>query len=286
MKFSANGIRRRPWRWSLSTSPGSCGLASSCKHAGSNLFRILVDVVQRQSTWHKKRLGHLNADRLLEEDLRHIPVMTKQDLMANFDSIVTDPRLTLDALEKHLTGLTDDAYLLERYHVVSSGGSSGQCGVFVYDWDAWTLCYLSLRRYSFLRNAQAERPGAGPIVMAKIGAARALHISSAIAQTFSNPSLITHSFPMTWAMQAFEKVRLERVQSLHDPLLAEIRTAAEEAWKVKVLNVWGTSEGGGCAASCGLGPWMHVADDLLIVEPVDANGGRTRSGVRSCQTLL
>lgn len=120
-------------------------------------LRILIEFAQRQSTWHKKRLGHLNADRLREEDLRDVPVMTKQDLMANFDSIVTDPRLTLDMLENHLAGLNNDAYLLDRYHVVSSGGSSGRRGVFIYDWDAWALCYLSLRRYSLLKIAQAER---------------------------------------------------------------------------------------------------------------------------------
>lgn len=50
-------------------------------------LRMLVEVAQRQSPWHKKRLGHLNADQLREEDLRDIPVMTKQDLMANFDDL-------------------------------------------------------------------------------------------------------------------------------------------------------------------------------------------------------
>ena len=279
-------------------------------------LRMLVEVAQRQSPWHKKRLGHLNADHLREEDLRDIPVMTKQDLMANFDSIVTDPCLTLDMLENHLAGLTKDAYLLDRLHVVSSGGSSGRRGVFVYDWDGWTLCYLSLRRYSFSKIAQTERAGAKPIVMAKIGAARALHISSAIAQTFSNPSLTIHSFPMTWTIERIVeglntlqpdllegyssalfhlaeqalagdlKISPRLVSSISEPLLPEIRAAAEEAWKVQVLNVWGTSEGGGCAASCGLGPWMHLSDDLLIVEPVDANGSPTRSGVRSTKVYL
>ena len=65
-------------------------------------LRALVEVAQRQSPWHRERLGHLNARRLREEDLGHIPVMTKQDLMANFDAIVTDRRLRLDLLESHL----------------------------------------------------------------------------------------------------------------------------------------------------------------------------------------
>ncbi|HKV04875.1 MAG TPA: hypothetical protein VJO53_07190 [Candidatus Acidoferrales bacterium] len=242
--------------------------------------------------------------------------MTKRDLMSNFDSIVTDPRLRLDELEKHLSDLTSDAYFLDRYHVVSSSGSSGRRGVFVYDWDAWTLCYLSLRRYSFLKIAEAQQPSHKPIIMAKIGSARALHVSSAIAQTFSNPSLKIHSFPMTWPMEQIVeglnelqpellegyssaifhlaktalagdlKISPRWVSSISEPLLPEIREAAEQAWKVSVLNVWGTSEGGGCGASCGLGPWMHLSDDLVIVEPVDANGRPTRPGVRAAKVYL
>lgn len=279
-------------------------------------LRILVEVAKRQSSWHRKRLAHLDARLLREQDLAEIPVMTKQDLMSNFDSIVTDPRLKLDVLERHLGGLTADAYLLDRYHAVSSGGSSGRRGVFVYDWQAWTLCYLSLRRYSFMKIAEAERMGAGTIHMAKIGAARALHISSAIGQTFSSPSLTIHAFPMTWPIERIVeglnklqpellegyssalfhlakkaltgdlKIAPRWVSSISEPLLPEIRMAVEEAWKVPVLNVWGTSEGGGCAASCGLGPGMHLTDDLLIIEPVDATGNATPPGVRSAKVYL
>ncbi|HEV3482004.1 MAG TPA: hypothetical protein VGR97_06700 [Candidatus Acidoferrales bacterium] len=279
-------------------------------------LRTLVEVAQRQSRWHRGRLGHLNPRCLREEDLSDLPVMTKQDLMTNFDSILTDPRLKLDALESHLAGLTTDAYFLDRYHVVSSSGSSGRRGVFVYDWDAWTLCYLSLRRYGFLKIAQAERTHANPIVMAKIGAARALHISSAIAQTFSNPLLTIHSFPMTSAMERIVeglnslqpeflegyssalfqlakealagnlRIAPRWVSSISEPLLPEIRKAAEEAWKVPVLNVWGTSEAGACGASCGLGSGMHLTDDLLLIEPVDDKGRHVRPGVRSAKVYV
>jgi phenylacetate-CoA ligase len=53
-----------------------------------------------------------------------------------------------------------------------------------------------------------------------------------------------------------------------------------------VLNVWGASEAGGCAASCGHGPGMHLTDDLLLVEPVDAAGRPVPAGVRSAKVYL
>jgi phenylacetate-CoA ligase len=110
---------------------------------------------------------------------------------------VTDPTLSLDLIESHLSKLTTDGYLLDRYHAVESGGSSGRRGVFVYDWDAWTLCYLSLRRYSWRALSRYRQGRRGPVAMAKIGAARPVHVSMAIGQTFSSPELAIHRIPMT-----------------------------------------------------------------------------------------
>ena len=39
-----------------------------------------------------------------------------------------------------------------------------------------------------------------------------------------------------------------------------------------VMNWWASSEAGGMAISCGLGQGLHLSDDLIIVEPVDADG--------------
>jgi len=60
--------------------------------------------------------------------------MTKDDLMANWDRVVTDRRLTLDLVEGHLAALESDAYLFDQVHAVASGGSTGRRGIFVYGW--------------------------------------------------------------------------------------------------------------------------------------------------------
>ena len=36
-------------------------------------------------------------------DLAKLPVMTKTDMMDNFDDVVTDRRLTRDLVERHIT---------------------------------------------------------------------------------------------------------------------------------------------------------------------------------------
>lgn len=55
---------------------------------------------------------------------------------------------------------------------------------------------------------------------------------------------------------------------------------------VAVWNSWGASEGGGLGIPCDAGPWTHIADDLFIVEPVDAAGNPTPPGERSAKIYL
>ncbi len=53
-------------------------------------LREVVAVAKARSPWRRARLAPLDADRLDADDLRALPVMTKDDLMAHFDEIVTD----------------------------------------------------------------------------------------------------------------------------------------------------------------------------------------------------
>src|SRR6185436_8724002 len=94
-------------------------------------LRRLLKVAKEQSPWHRQRLRHIDASAFTEARLAEIPPMTKRDVMAHFDQLVTDRRLTLDVAEAHLASLQGDAYLLDRYHVNASGGSIGRRSVFV-----------------------------------------------------------------------------------------------------------------------------------------------------------
>jgi phenylacetate-CoA ligase len=121
-------------------------------------LRRLLRAALDNSPWHARRLRGVDPERFHEGDLGALPPMTKSELMAHFDGIVTDRRLSRATVEHHLASLTSDSYLLGRYHGVASGGSSGQRGIFVYDWDAWVSFYLSLHRF-FVRDWE---PGPEP----------------------------------------------------------------------------------------------------------------------------
>jgi len=109
-------------------------------------LRDLLRVAMASSPWHRERLAGVDPDGAEEADLAGLPPMTKDDLMANWDQVVTDRRLTLDQVECHLAGLEDDGYLFDEVHAVASGGSSGRRGIFVFGWREWACAYAGFLR--------------------------------------------------------------------------------------------------------------------------------------------
>jgi phenylacetate-coenzyme A ligase PaaK-like adenylate-forming protein len=278
-------------------------------------LRALVRIAAERSPWYRKRLAGVDIDGLDETTLPKLPVLTKAELMEHFDDIVTDSRLTLARLEQHLETVETGSYLLGRYTAITSGGSSGRRGVFVYDWDSWAVFWLSLLR-GVLRAKMADPVLASrPAVLANVAAAHFSHATAAMARTFNGAHLTSIRFPVTLAAEEIVaglndaqpdfllaypsvlyvlaresragrlRIAPRRILAGAEPLLPEIRAAAEQAWDVKVINVWGTSEGGGTAVGCDRGG-THFSEDQLIIEPVDLAGQPTPAGERSAKVYL
>jgi len=274
-------------------------------------LRTLISVAKELSPWHQKRLADINPEEFTEANLESVPPMTKNDLMKNWDEIVTAQRLNLNLVNSHLDSLSTDQYLFDHYHAVASGGSSGFRGVFVYDWTSWAIYAILMVRWGIRDSLNNPQPVETPPVNAHIAADKATHVSSALVQTFSN----YHQFPITLPMETIV-AGLNKVQPTHlsgypsalyllthearagrlrisprhvntsaEPLLPEIRTALEQTWGASISNLWGCSEGG-VATSCGHGQGMHMSDDVTIVEPVDAEGKPVPPGVRSTKIYL
>lgn len=267
-------------------------------------LRQLVRVALDRSPWHRQRLQGVDPEELDESSLAALPVMTKADLMSSFDDIVTDRRLSLRLAEAQLA---DDAsgYLLGRYRAVSSGGSSGHRGVFVYDWAGWALYYLGIYRSALARP--------GPV--ANIAAGHPAHPTAAVGLTFSGPHLPILPFPVTLpldrivaGLNAAQPAVLKGYSSAlfslaheaaagrlqiqpgavwagSEPLFPEMRAALEGAWGVPVGNVWGTAEGGGLAAPCRFGS-THLNEDLAILEFSDEQGRPVPPGARAARVYL
>ena len=225
--------------------------------------------------------------------------MTKSDLMDNFDDIVTDRRLGRAVCESHLERLVGDAYLFDEFHVVASGGSSGQRGVFVYGWEAWAICYLSVVRFQIRDWFSDPELANVPRVAAVVAAANATHISGALGRTFSGTGTTRHFLPVTLPLvdivaglnevqptilqgysSVLHRLALEarrgrlhiqprRINPISEPLTPETRALLDEVWGVPIINGYGMSEGV-FAGACAHG--IHLPDDLCFVEIVDRDG--------------
>jgi phenylacetate-coenzyme A ligase PaaK-like adenylate-forming protein len=274
-------------------------------------LRALLRVTKERSRWHRARLAHLDPETLTEADLASLPTMTKVDLMQNFDAILTVEDVTRERAEAHLEHLTEDAYLLDQYHVVASGGSSGTRGVFVFDWDGWLTCALTQQRFARLAQKQAGlRPDA---VRAVIAGGKASHMSFAMASLFGRsgvvavpatlpmreiverlnalqPELMT-GFPSMMHMLAREavagrlRVKPVLVMCGSEPLLPETRALIQETWNVRVVNRYFTSEGPS-ASDCGAGFGMHLNEDVCIFEPVNEQGRPVAIGERAAKLFV
>jgi len=280
-------------------------------------LRRTVTAARDKSAWHRQRLAHVDVQTLTAADLPSLPVMTKDDLMTHWNEIVTDPRLNLDLVNRHLETITRDAYLLESYHAIASGGSSGRRGVFVWDWDGWATAYAALVRWPFRYAANGPTvPAGAQSTIASVAADSPTHMTSAMTQTFATPVAPVLRFPVTmplhqivaglnavqpnsltgYSSALFELAREAKqgrltiaprtVTFTGEPLSPEMRAAVEEAWRVPVGGSWGTSEGCVVGQSCFLDTGMHLAEDVLIVEPVDHDGAAVPVGEISAKIYL
>ena len=279
-------------------------------------LRELVGVAVERSSWHRGRLGDTDLARLDEDTLRGLPVMTKDDLMGNFDEIVTDHDVRLADANAHIAELDGDAYFRDELHAVASGGSSGVRGVFVWGWDAWATVQLTALRRALLDRIGDPDLASRPPVAMIVAAENATHFTSAVSETFATGAVETHRFriglPLEEVVSGLNAAdgdnlatypsmlarlvgearagRLQigprRIMTMAEPLSEDARRAAEETWQAPVANMWGTSEAGVTAVGCFKGAGMHLTDDLLIVEPVDADGNAVPAGVRSHKVFL
>jgi phenylacetate-CoA ligase len=280
-------------------------------------LRALLRTAKERSMWHAERLAHVDPDTVTGDDLSMIPVMTKADVMANWDGIVTDPRVTLEGAEAHLVDVASEgpAYLLDEYHVLTTGGSSGTRGVFVWDFEGFLLYALGRDRGTLWLKQHEGRTESRRAVVA---ASHATHATSLIARTFAgSPQLgATRSFPVTLPLEqivdglnAFMPTDLMSYTSMlqrlgeekrrgglsispvsvmcaGEPLTAGARADIEEAFGCPLSNLYAATEVGIIARSYPGLPGLHLNEDIAVYEPVDADNQPVHPGTRARKMLV
>jgi phenylacetate-coenzyme A ligase PaaK-like adenylate-forming protein len=222
------------------------------------------------------------------------PVLTKRALMQNFDEIVTDTRLTLRSLETHLDGADPGAMLFDEYRVAATGGTTGERAVIVYDRQGWESGLASAMRY------MGRDAGGSAFKVIGIGASSAIHLSGRIYEamqarhpdaprltlrtpiadvvatlnSYQPDVLMTYpSFLRTLAQEQREgrlKIHPKVLYSGAEALTPELRDFVRETWGIEVGNRYNSTETFASASECEHFNGVHLPEDLVVYESVDA----------------
>lgn len=262
------------------------------------------------SPWHRERLAGIDVSTLETDDLRSLPVMTKRDLMAAWDRVVTDPALSLALAREHLDRVDRDGLspLLSRYWVFTTGGTTGEPAVFVWPLDSVATWFGSVGRWLFA--------GSGPPARGAWVAARSMrHPSAAITRMHDGGGLdlcVPVDQPIESLVQRLNELQPDTLSTICSmlPVLAEQAEAGRLAVRVRTIVVFGdvldpaaarraeavfgapvletypTTDVGHIACQTAGENGMYVNDDLLIVEGVDEHDRPVPAGTPTHHLLV
>jgi phenylacetate-CoA ligase len=284
------------------------------RHQTERLRWLMQEAMQ--SPFWQERLHGVDRDGFDVAHLRDLPTLTKREMMDNWSDLITLRGVSKDEAYRFLDGLSEDRYFHDEYHLVASGGSSGEPALFLYDWAGWAGCAVPMGRYSTRMASQYPALKRDPGVSANVGAGRASHMTFALSSTFAPasaaPNLIPVSLPLrdiVDKLNALQPVRISgypsmllllteearagrlniqphTVQPSSEPLTLATRAAIEEVWNPIIINIWGCSEACCVANSYARDSGMYVNEDFAIVEPVDADNNPVVPGVVSEKVLI
>ena len=280
-------------------------------------LRALLARAIADSPFHAGRLRGVDPDRFELADLARLPVMTKADMMENFDAATTDRRLTRDLVEQHLARcVADPSLLFGEYVVLVSGGSSGQRGLFVQRVEEYAELAASVTRRALAATvaAAAGLPPEG-LVIGMVGAGSSVHSSGLACVTATRPPVRLVSAPaslpvaeivrrlnaaqppnlLAYAAKLAELAREQRdgrlrlnlrsVASFAEAISMPERIAITEAFGVPVTDTFASTEGLVGHSEPG-GTVLTFASDTCIAECVDDEGRPVPDGATSSKVLV
>jgi phenylacetate-CoA ligase len=287
-------------------------------HQQTQLCALLAHAVEH-SPFHARRLSGVDPAAVDATDLSQLPVMTKAEMMNELDDVFTDPRLSRSAVERALAGAgPEPATVLGSYLALTSGGTSGQRGVFVLDTAASVQFFSSLTRGLVARLEAMGGPPPGGLRIAMVAAGSPVHatgiaqplcegeapmpfrfLSVPVTQPLTEivdrlntlQAAALFGYPSVLARLAGERksgrlwISPVMVTCTSETCAPELRAAISEGFEAPVVDTFGSTEGlvGSSAPDDAV---IAFADDGCIVELVDENYRAVPLGTPSSALLV
>lgn len=265
--------------------------------------RARLDAHQTNALRELRALAYANApfyrrfhQGRYDAPLNELPVLTKAQLMDEFDDIVTDRRLRLADIRAYLDAANEAPYL-GRYRIASTSGTTGLRGVFVTSDSEWISVLASYARANDWAGVTAGLTSR--MRLAVVGSRNPAHQSAIVGASLRSwwvPTLRIDALDpldrIVTALNEFQphtlagyssmlrvlseaqlngdlRIAPRAVMSSSEVLTDAAARAMERAWGHRPFNTYAVTETAGLAAECREGRRMHLYEDLVIIEVVD-----------------
>jgi phenylacetate-CoA ligase len=270
----------------------------------------LAQSLRRHANAHSPFYQHFHTG-LSDTPLDHLPVLTKAQMMEQFDSLVTDRAVHLEDIKRYMHDQERSHYFLGRYVINATSGSSGHPAVVLWSRGEWaaTMAAAFARTpipFSFLHKRK----------LAQITSTTTFHMSAQGGTSAQNLLLPTLLLAATEPLDSIVRrlndwqpdvlivyasmgriladeqlaghltISPQTVMVGSEVLTAETRRRIEQAWGSPVFNNYATTEAGGIAVECEQHRGMHVMEDLVLVENVDQDNQPVPPGVFGDKLLV
>ena len=114
-------------------------------------LRKLLNYAYNNSVYYRREFekAGITGSNINSVPFSSFPLMDKEQLMANFNEVVTDKRIKQEELVRFDKGNNKEKLFKGEFHIVHSSGSTGTPRYFVYDSKAWEHMLTGITRGAF-----------------------------------------------------------------------------------------------------------------------------------------
>jgi len=262
-------------------------------HQQERLATLRLFALQRSPFYRRFHRGF--EDRPLSE----LPILTKATMMENFDDLVTDRSIRLADAEAFLAQNQGPDLFRNRYVVLSTSGSTGRRGVFLFSTAEWITALAGITRpmsWAGLSGGLQKPPRSAMIASttpwhysARVTMSLASRLLPALRLDAAEPletmvqrlnewqPVVLAGYPSVLRQLAEEqiagrlRITLRSIATSAEVLTDETRRRVHQAWGLKMFDTYGATEYAPIAAECAYGR-KHLFEDGAVIEVVDEKG--------------
>ena len=275
-------------------------------------LKELVEYARKNSPFYRKLYSDIGEDYKLTD----LPPVTKPQMMASFDDVLTDRNITMKKIEEFTSDLDNIGHKIDgKYLVFKTSGSTGVPAVILYDDDAIDVSSAVAAFRTFARQEdfcafmKQGKKTAGVFAdygfYLACGMSRYLQLKMPRQNTKININVNAPEDEIVRKLNQFQPTMLSGYPSnlalladiaeldIHpvvvitggELLTDEIRSKLEKRFGCYVQTHYSCTEGGEIACECSE-HHLHINEDWIIFEPVDKDYNPVPCGVMSDKVLI